>query len=256
MPSFTDLNPELLYLLFKGDPGTRKSTAALSFPGKQYWFSWDRKMNGIYVPFKNWGLPTDHIEYDDYDNWTKARQKLELFQAQCPYGTLVFDSVTSMADMSLREVTKTKDGGKLIGGIKVSSVEDLNAESTAVAELVALTKDIQSYHYSKGRIINIILIAHIIVAEYRSLTGATFVSKTIVTAAKKVAAKLPAYCGEVYHFKEEARIPGQTKYFIQTETMNDDFARTALKLPPKIEFNDKPLYSEFIKPAILKLKGE
>lgn len=255
MPNFTNIDPELLYMLFKGDPGTRKSTAALSFPGKQYWFSWDRKMNGIFLPFKKWGLPTDHLEYDDYDDWTKARKKLELFQAQCPYDTLVFDSVTSMADMSLREVTKTKDGGKMIGGIKVSSVEDLNAESTAVAEMVALTKDIQSYHYSKGRKITIILIAHIVVAEYKSLTGASHISKTIMTAGKKVAAKLPAYCGEVYHFREVAYNPGQIKYTIQTEPMKDDFARTSLGLPAVIQFDDKPLYKEFIKPAIDLLKA-
>ncbi len=255
MPNFASIDPEPLYILFKGDPGTRKSTAALSFPGKQYWFSWDRKMSGILIPFKKWGLSTDHLDYDDYDNWTKARLKLELFQAKCDYSTLIFDSVTSMADMALREVTRTKDGGKLIGGIKVSSVEDLNAESTAVAELVALTKDIQSYHYSKGKKITVILIAHIVVAEYRNLQGATHISKTIMTAGKKVAAKLPAYCGEVYHFKDDSMGLGSTKYLIQTEPFKDDFARTSLGLPAKIEFNDKPLYGEFIKPAIDKLKG-
>ena len=38
---------DALYCMFKGEPGTRKSTQALSFPGPQYWFSWDRKMNRV-----------------------------------------------------------------------------------------------------------------------------------------------------------------------------------------------------------------
>jgi len=255
MPSAKDLDPEVQFILMKGDPATRKSSSALSYPGPQYWFSFDRKMNGIYVPFKKWGLPLDHFDYDDYDRWTPARQKLELFQATCKYNTIVVDSVTSMADMSLREVTKQKDGGKLIGGIKVSSVEDLNAESTAVAEMIALLKDIQGYHYTKGKKITVILIAHIVVAEYRNLAGASYVSKTVMTAGKKVAAKLPAYCNEVYHFRDESTGPGSVKYTMMTEPSKDDFARTSIGLDARIQFDDKPLYSTFIRPALDKLKG-
>lgn len=254
MPSFANIDPELQFILMKGEPGTRKSTAALSYPGPQYWFSWDRKMSGIYLPFKKFNLSADHLTYDDYEGWQEARKKLELFQAQCPYTTIVVDSVTSMADMALREVVKKKDGGKLIGGIKVSSVEDLNAESTAVAEMIALLKDIQAYHATKGKKIIVILIAHVIEVNYKSLTGVTTKSRTIVTAGSKVAAKLPAYCTEVYHFNNKGSV-GQMKYSILTEHIGEDFARTSLGLPPEIEFTDKPLYSEFILPAIQKLRS-
>jgi hypothetical protein len=48
MANMNEVNFNSLYCMFKGEPGTRKSTQALSFPGPQYWFSWDRKMNGIY----------------------------------------------------------------------------------------------------------------------------------------------------------------------------------------------------------------
>ena len=75
MPDMTSVNFDALYVLLKGEPGTRKSTQALSFPGPQYWFSWDRKMNGIYLPMKKWGLDPKNITFDDYDDWSKAKTK-------------------------------------------------------------------------------------------------------------------------------------------------------------------------------------
>jgi hypothetical protein len=254
------VTPDLLYAMFKGEPGTRKSTAALSFPGPQYWFSWDRKMNGLIIPMKNWGIDPKTIDYDDYDDWNKARAKLEKLQTTCPYKTLIFDSVTSMCDMTLRQTITAKRGttrgsgaqaGKQIAGIQVNELEDYNAETSALQELIALTKDIQSFHK-----IHIILIAHVIQAEYRNTTtNQTHISRSIVTAAKKTAAKIPGYCGEIYHFNIKRDITGAGgKYTCLTQHTGDDFARTALPLDNEIIFGDKPLYNDWIKPAIEKLK--
>jgi len=263
MPNMNDANFDSLYVMMKGEPGTRKSTQALSFPGPQYWFSWDRKMNGILLPMKKWGIDPKSVTYDDYDDWTKPKQKLEKFQADCPYKTIVFDSITSMADMTLRQTTKAKYGmtrqsgaaaGKLIAGIAVNEIEDYNAESAAIQELIALSKDIHAYHK-----VNIILIAHVIQAEYRNTTNnTTHISRQVVTAGKKVAAKIPAYCGEVYHFNiKKGFVEGAGgDYSLLTTHTGDDFARTALEMPTEIVFGDKPLYDTWIKPAIAKSKVE
>ena len=258
-----DVGFDSLYCMFKGEPGTRKSTQALSFPGTQFWFSWDRKMNGIYLPMKKWGIDPKTIEYEDFDDWNKPRAKLEKFQVQCPYKTLIFDSVTSMADMTLRQTMRLKYGatrksgtaaGKLVAGIAVNEIEDYNAESSALNELIALTKDINQFHK-----VNIILIAHVVKAEYRDTTkNITHISRQIVTAGKNVAAKIPAYCGEVYHFNiKRGFVEGQGgDYSLLTEHTGDDFARTALGMDKEIVFGDKPLYDTYIKPAITKLKTD
>jgi hypothetical protein len=261
MPTMSDTNFDALYCMFKGEPGTRKSTQALSFPGPQFWFSWDRKMNGIYMPMKKWGIDPKTVSYEDYDDWNKPKQKLEQMLVTCPYKTLVFDSITSMADMTLRQTTRLKYGktrasgaaaGKLVGGIAVNEIEDYNAESAALQELIALTKDINIYHK-----VNIILIAHVVKAEYRDTTkNVTHVSRQIVTAGKNVAAKIPAYCGEVYHFNiKRGMVEGAGgDYSLLTEHTGDDFARTALGLNREIVFGDKPLYETYIKPAISNLQ--
>ena len=254
MPTMDSIDPSLIFATFKGEPGTRKSTAALSFPGPQFWFSWDRKMNGLMIPMRNWGIDPKTIVYEDYDNWDKARVQLEKLQVTCPYKTLVFDSITTMADSTLRQVLKAKGkGGKKITTIEVNTVEDFNAESSAISELIALAKDIQAYHK-----VNIILIAHVIQVDYKSLNGETHVSRSIVTAAKKNSAKIPAVCGEVYHFNIEKGFDASQggQYAILTEHTGDDFARTALPLEKKILVGNEPLYSKYIAPAIEKLKAD
>lgn len=268
MPTLETLDPTYQFYMFKGEPGTRKSTQALSFPGPQYWFNWDRKMESMIVPMRKWGLNPKDIMYDDYSDWDAARKKLEQFQINCKhpdgrkFETLVFDSLTSAMDMTLKQTLDVKRGmtrksgqaaGKMIAGIAVNEIEDYNAESSAMNELISLCKDIKGYHK-----LNIIFIAHVMEVTNKGINGETSISRTIVTAGKRVAAKLPGYCSEVYHFDIEksvsASVPGN--YSIITENTGDDFARTGLDLPRRIVFNDKPLYGTFIEPAIKKLKDE
>lgn len=211
---------------------------------------------------REWKIDPKSVEYDDYDDWTKARIKLETLQVNCKYKTLVFDSITSMADMTLRQTLKAKSGitrqsgasaGRQVAGIAVNEIEDYNAESSAINELIALTKDINSYHK-----VNIILIAHVVQAEYKTANGQTHMSRTIVTAGKRVAPKIPAYCGEVYHFNIEQgmKVGAGGQYSLLTEHTGDDFARTALPLDSKIIFGNLPIYQTFIQPATNKLNGE
>lgn len=252
MPTLGDINLESLYVLMKGEPGTRKSTCALSFPKPQYWISWDQKMEGLLLPMKAWGVNPKEIQFDDYTDWNKVRAQLEKFQTNCPFRTLVIDSITSGSDAINRQTLKIKRGaneGKTIATIPVNSIEDFNAEDSALKELVALTKDIQKYHK-----INVILIAHVIQKEIKTADGKTHMSRTLVTAGKGIAQKIPAYCPEVYHFNISSSFTGGGQYALKTTHTGDDFARTSLPLPEEIQFGNDPLYEKWIAPAIQKMK--
>jgi AAA domain-containing protein len=250
MPNLSSIDYSNLYCLFKGEPGTRKSTCALSFPKPIYWFDWDQKSDALGIPASKWKVADKDVTFDFYDNWDKAKVKLEMFQVTCPYKTIVIDSITSMADSTVRQTMKWKGGsggGKMIGTIPVGGFDEYNAESSAISELIALTKDIKTF-----KKVNIILIAHVIQKEQKDAAGQTHMARILVTAGKSIAQKIPAYCSEVYHFNiKTGVIVGQgEKYALFTRHMGDDFARTSLPLPQEIVFGDEPLYDKWIKPAI------
>lgn len=256
MPTMESVSNAVHYTLLKGEPGVRKSTAAITYPKPQYWFSYDQKMNALKLPMKLWSIDPKLIEYDDYYDWDKAVQKLEQLTMICKYKTIVIDSITSCADMMLRQTLKKKIGntrasgaaaGKNVGGIPVNEIEDYNAEAGGLNELIALTKLIKSNNN-----VDIILIAHVIRTDYKDLNGKINVSRTIVTAGKKPAAKIPAYCDEIYHFGyERSPVEGQQgPLIISTQNTGEDYARTTLNLPDVIKLEDDNLYEKHIKPAI------
>ena len=263
MPNLNDeYNIDALFSMFKGEPGTRKSTCALSYPTPQFWLSWDKKMRGMLLPMKHFGINPVEVEYEDYKDWSAAEKKIKQLQINCKYKTIIADSITSCGDSIMDQARRLKGGkvrqsgavaGKLVAGIEVNELEDYNAEASALLDLVSMLKDIHQYHR-----VHIILIAHVIQVDYRSPEGKTHVSRSIVTAAKKVSAKIPAYCEEVYHFNIDRGFEegGEGSYSLLTEHTGDDFARTSLPLPKKIVFGNNPLYSQYILPAMKELKQQ
>ncbi len=256
MPDMSSVPNNVHYTLFKGEPGTLKSTAALGYPKPIYFFSFDQKMNALKRPMKIWGIKDSDVSFDDYTDWTAARVKLEALAINCPFKTIVIDSITSCADSMLRQTIKAKIGkqrssggaaGKNVGGIAVNELEDYNAEAAGLTELIALTKDIHKYHK-----IDIILIAHVVRTDYKTPDGKMNISRVLVTAGKKPAAKIPAYCDETYHFGfEPSAIVGEAGDLI-VETINngEDYARTTLSLPATIRLKNDNLYEKYILPAI------
>ena len=260
MAKMSDVKFDHLFALFKGEPGTRKSSAAASFPTPQYWFSTDQKMNAMMLPMKAYGTDMTQVDYDDYTDWNGPLRKLNELRVKCPYKTIIFDSITSVADAINRQTIQMKSGtttkggmekGNRIGGIPVNTMEDYKAEASAFQELIAACKDIHLFHG-----VNIVLIAHVI-GERTTDSTSTHFARIIVTGGKIISAKIPAYCGEVYHFNVENNIdvskPGE--YGLFTTHTGSDFARTGLNLPSKIVFNDRPLYDTYLAPA-MKAMGE
>lgn len=256
MPTLDQAGIDVLFTMLKGEPGTRKSTSALSYPVPQYWISTDQKMEALTLPMKRWGVDPKQIHYDDYTDWDKPRAKIESFQLNCPYKTIIVDSVTSIGDCMTRQVKKSKGkDGKIIGNINVSGFEEYNAESSAFQEMVALLKDVHKFHK-----VNIVLIAHV-VGQRKSddANKLTHHSRVIITGGDKISGKLASYMTEVYHFNVESDFDadsGEGKFGLYTSHTGNDYARTSLPLERKITFNNEPLYDKYIQPAITRLKEE
>lgn len=263
MPTMETVTSDVLFTMLKGEPGTRKSTAALSYPTPHYWFDVDDKMAALRLPMKNFGIKPSDINYDSYREVNSASaliKKLETFQVNCPYKTIIVDSITSAGDKINRQTMKVKSGttnaaggekGMRIAGIPVNSIEDYKAEAAFFMEVVALLKDISAFHK-----VNIVLIAHVIGARKDENASANSVfSRIIVTGGQIISAKIPAYCTEIYHFNVEgnADLSREGDYVALTRHSGTDYARTSLPLDAKLMVNNKPLYETYIKPAIDKL---
>lgn len=245
------------FTMFKGEPGTRKSTCALSYPTPQYWVSADQKMEALTLPAKRWGVEMSQVHYDDYSDWDKAEAKLKSFQLNCPYKTIIIDSITSIGDNMNHQVMSFKrqeGGGKKIGTITVSGLEEYNAEAAAFSQLIKILKDINKFHK-----VNVILIAHVVgQRKDDDKNKLTHHSRVIITGGDKIAGKISSQMTEVYHFDVK---PGfsetdEGEYACFTSHTGNDYARTSLPLERRIVFNNKPLYADFVRPAILKLQKE
>jgi hypothetical protein len=262
MPTLDTVTQDQLFCMFKGEPGTRKSTQALSFPTPQYWISTDQKMDALILPGKSWGVDFKQVQYDDFTDWSNIHKKLEQLQVNCPFKTIICDSITSHGDvinrqtMRLKAGTTTKSGadkGMQVGGIPVNTMEDYKAEASAFMEMTALLKDIHKFHK-----VNIILIAHVIgERKLEEAQASTHFSRIIVTGGKIISAKIPSYCSEVYHFNIEKAIDTnkEGQYGLLTVHTGFDYARTSLPLAPRVIFNNEPIYEKYLKPAIEKNKN-
>lgn len=258
MPTLDTVSLDALFTMLKGEPGTRKSTQALSYPTPQYWISTDRKMEALQLPAKRWGISMRDVHYDDFTDWDRPKAKLEQLQVNCPYRTIIVDSVTSIGDNMTGQVKgmkKSKGEGKVIGNINVSGLEEYNAEASAFQELIALLKDIHAFHK-----VNVILIAHVVGQRKNDdANKLTHHSRVIITGGDKISGKIASYMTEVYHFNVEADFDvdsGQGKFGLFTSHTGNDYARTSLPLERRIMFNNEPLYEKWVKPAIDKLKAE
>jgi|SRR5215471_743882 len=262
MPTMEGFNPDALFVMLKGEPGTRKSTQAMSFPKPQYWVSTDQKMESLVLPMKKWGYKPSEIHYDDYTDWDSAKQKLEKlsgkgeFSYRCPFRTIIVDSITSTGDNMNRQTIRQKSAegmGKKIGSIYVPGLEEYNAEASAFQDLMAILKVL-----NKEQKVNIILIAHVVgQRKDDDKNKLTHHSRVIITGGDKISGKIASYMTEVYHFDVKSGFADtdEGEYGCFTSHTGNDYARSSLPLERKIIFNSEPLYEKFIQPAILKLKA-
>lgn len=233
--------------IFKGKTGTRKTCAAATFPGPVYFFDFDGRMDPVK---KMYGDRTD-IEYDTYfpSDFIKVNAKWDrLMGGLDKYKTVVFDSLTTFADCALEFARCNRSGGKgkeMIGGIlPMSDISDFNVETSALTQLMYKLKLL-----SKSQKCHVILIAHVLEVNSTDIvTKTNTVTRTLLTAGKKIAEKFPAVFNEVYHFETKSQSPGVSPNItVYTDNAGIDFAKTALPLPIQMEIKDLKLYDVMVK---------
>lgn len=250
---------DVFLMIIKGEHGTGKSFAATSFAelGPTYVFDFEDRMRSVGYQWRRLNRPDiiDNIEFDTYYSFSKVRKMVEKLQGSAgkKYKNIIWDSLTSFA---LRALSNTKEFkqdaseqsgqrvGKTIGEFRVNSIEDFNAETSAIQEFV-----VENAMIFKSMGINFILTAHVIKVSEPNDEGKTHFARYLMTGGKKAAQIIPGYYDEVYHTNVE---PGMSlsdppRYTIRTRHSGLDTAKTSIGLPLKIDFTDKSFYNEMKK---------
>lgn len=233
-------------VLMVGDSGTGKSIAAASWPGPLYIASCDGRVGSV----AEWHRGRKDIDFDIFTKFEELDDKVNSFENDCPYKTIVCpDPVTMVSDFLMRysfslrgmveynEQTgkaEKKSKGKKVGVVDVTTIEDFGVEHRGILDMLGNLKVAQKKHG-----FNLIVTAHLITTQYTKPGGQeSHIRRDIVTAGKKVAAFIPIQFDEIYHFYNEDR-----KWMIKTYNDGIVAARSSfLLMPPEIDWTKKNLY--------------
>lgn len=234
MPNTRDLKPgERIFAIFKGEPGSGKGAAAESFPNV-YVADLDNRIRSTLKMH-----PDKEVDYDQFKDLESFLKKIEDLTESCPYETIHIASLTKLANMAVEYSMKYRGAGKETnkkelqgmqrGKIKMTDVQDWGVEFRVLTQVVDALQNIKAH---------VILEAHLISTTTDNImTGARTVKRRLMTGAKGVAAYLPTCFDEAYHFYVDVPIDGSMpRYKARTIDSNEDWAKTALWLPPEIDF--------------------
>lgn len=245
MPNTRDLIPgERIFAIFKGEPGSGKGAAAESFPGP-YVMDLDRRIRSTLKMH-----PGKEIDYDQFDSIEQVLNKIDALINRCDYETVHIASLTKLANMAVEYSMKHRGAGKETnaqkdiqglsrGKIQLTDVTDWGVEFRVLTRIVDGLQLIRA---------NIILEAHLMtVTSDNIITGKSVTKRRLMTGAKGVAAYLPTCFDEIYHFYTETGLgavgsDNPPTYKVATQDVGEDYAKTALWLPPTIEWTNKDFY--------------
>lgn len=240
-----------LFALWKGTSGGGKSTAAFSFP-TPYVFDLDRKMPNIAMKH----FPDKEIVWDTFTSVFKLVEKLDEFEKECPYETLILDSFTYLCQLVITSIDEVKgtNAAKLLnkltkgkngeaGTVEALGMDYYGAESRFSEYVMDRLKTL---HVRNGNPRHVIVTAHVVTVEGKPNPmdkNSVSVTRGIVSKGNKVGAWLPT------GFDNEWVI-GQSRPDLATAVIDRqcvtaasglDSAKCAYNLPEIIKFTGNSL---------------
>lgn len=236
-----------MMFLFKSESGCGKSTAIGSFPEPIYVASCD----GRIAPLKhNPLLRVRDIEFDIFTEYRPLIEKLEQIEKSNNYATVAVDPLTGFARLAIDHLFNnrgldTRKGSdkepRSVGGIPLMSIQEYAGETSAIGNMLILLRIIRNHGA------NVVLTSHVVTSEQKSLDGKYITTRRLLTGGNKIAAEIPSYFDEVYHFYSASGLSNEKKYFATTYNTGEDYSRTSFfGLQKEIDFTNALFYDRLL----------
>jgi AAA domain len=238
-----DVTPFSRYFMITGESGAGKSIQAGSFP-QPYFFDLDNRLSALANFYR--GVKSD-IEGDTYSDFEKMTAKLESFTTRCHHKTIVIDTSTYLIQLMLRYIDKMKGGsGKSgkdfgmsmkLGIISIPALDDFRYLVNGMIQLIERMVKIQN--------VFVVMNAHLMTGVTDKSEG---VSRSILAPAA-TASHLPTRFDEIYYLFVQPPITSKetTRRLINTAHDGENFARTSMKLPHRLDVTDELIYDQLCK---------
>lgn len=237
-----------LFALFKGDSGSGKSVAALSFPSP-YVFDFDFKMPSISMKH----FPDKEVHWDTFSNIFEIDKQIAILLGSCPYETLIIDSITGLVNICMKSVGEVK--GETVpnllsktkgGAIEMMGIDYYSAEDRFCSYFIDKVKELWD---KNGNPKNVIITAHVTTVESTEGIGKNKIitqTRSIVSKGKKFAAYLPTGFDNIYVFGHEMPalddLDQSVKRVCITESFGMDSAKCSYRFPQRLNFTNGSLY--------------
>lgn len=260
MPKTSDLELGGRFMgLFIGVNGTGKTIAAASFPEPILILDFDGRVAPVRFFYPNktdieyWTVGLDGDTRRDVIGFTEFCDKMEKLQDNCPYETVVVDSYTSYSAVAVLHQMgmRGEDVKKTKGGLPIPDWDEYKGETGVALQILEIAKILPSHF---------IMTAHPVSAAKTTKQGGSanevlasiIKGSSLATYGWKTPSFLPNYFNEMYYFFNDVsgQMGQEVRRKIQTVSVGEIVAKTALPLPAIIDVTNKPLYP--VLQAILK----
>lgn len=233
-----------IFALFQGGHGTGKSTAAMSFP-TIYVFDCDRKMPNIAKK----AYPNRTIPFGTYKTVFDVHAKIDEFEYECPFESLLIDSVTGLGGLSIETTNFTK-GGPIAKDFKTKAKRGVQGwdyyqnELADIEEIVNRLKVLQL----NGKVKHVIFTAHIMEFESNLDTKQIVRTQEVLARGKKAGKILPTLFDDLYLFGLDKGFDKAQRFCMTEGLVGDDLAKCSWPFPDKIYLKqDKLFYEQLLK---------
>ncbi len=217
-------------LLLKGDSGSGKTWKAAQFPRPAF-FNFDNNLSGLRK------LPPElrktikiidpraskGAQVKDIDVWKNFVEQLEVVGSDKDVGTIIIDSVTTMAEILMDKILKSEDPGK---AVEIQHWGEFARYTKWLGEHLLCANDLDKH---------VVFLAHeqVIVDK---VTGRT---RYLLQIGGQTKSNFDLYFSDVWRAYTKQKSDGTVEYWIRSLPTEYHTAKSSLTLPPDFKWDSE-----------------